>query len=188
MRTLSISLLLLMGLVACSQNREHYMDLSGEWKVRLDRDDVGISESWYNEDFTQTLMLPGSLVENGLGDEISVQTAWTGLIVDSSWYHADKYAPYRQEGNIKIPFWLQPELKYTGAAWYQKELLIPESWNSKHIVLHLERAHWETRVWIDDREIGSRNYLATPHEFELTGKLTPGRHTITVLVLSLIHI
>ena len=182
MKTLPILLLLLMGLLACSQESELHMDLSGEWKVRLDRDDVGISENWYNEEFTQMLKLPGSLVDNGLGDEITVQTAWTGMIVDSSWYRDDKYAPYRKEGNIKIPFWLQPERKYTGAAWYQKELLIPESWKNKHIVLHLERAHWETRIWIDDQKIGSANFLATPHEFDLTGKLNPGRHMLSILV------
>lgn len=182
MRTLSITLLLLTGLLACSQDNENQMDLAGEWKVRLDRDDVGMAESWYNEEFTQELMLPGSLAENGLGDEISVHTPWTGSIVDSSWYHDDKYAPYRQEGNIKIPFWLQPERKYSGAAWYQKDLLIPESWEGKHIVLHLERAHWETRIWIDDKEIGSQNYLATPHEFELTGMLKPGRHRLSIRV------
>ena len=36
-------------------------------------------------------------------------------------------------GNIKVPFWLQPTKYYKGAAWYQKEVDIPASWNKKHI-------------------------------------------------------
>jgi len=176
------ALLLLLVLVSCNQEKELYIDLSGEWKVYLDRDDLGFTQLWNNASITETVTLPGSLVENGLGDEISLSTQWTGQIVDSSWHNAERYAPYREEGNIKIPFWLQPELKYLGAAWFQKEVIIPETWSNKNIVLHLERPHWETRVWIDDQEIGMQNSLATPHSYSLNTHLKPGKHIISIRV------
>ena len=176
------SLLLLLALVSCHQEKELYIDLSGEWKVCLDRDDLGFTKLRNNASFTETVTLPGSLVENGLGDEISMSTHWTGQIVDSSWYNAEKYAPYREEGNIKIPFWLQPEKKYLGAAWFQKEVIIPENWSNKNILLHLERPHWETRLWIDDQEIGMQNSLATPHSYRLNTHLNPGKHIISIRV------
>jgi len=175
-------LLVLLALVACQQEKELKIELSGEWKVYLDRDDLGFPELWEGASFTESVTLPGSLVENGLGDDISLGTIWTGQIVDSSWHKAEKYAPYREEGNVKIPFWLQPELKYLGAAWYQKEVVIPENWSNKHIILHLERPHWETQLWIDDQEAGMKNSLATPHTYDLTAYLSPGKHIISIRV------
>ncbi len=182
MRKLSGLLLILIALASCQQEKELFIDLSGEWNVSLDRDDQGIPEKWYSSNFAETITLPGSLVENGIGDDISLSTIWTGRIVDSSWYNAEKYAAYREEGNIKIPFWLQPELKYLGAAWFQKEVIIPENWSNKNIELHLERPHWETRLWIDDQEVGMQNSLATPHSYNLNGYLNPGKHIITIRV------
>jgi hypothetical protein len=49
-------------------------------------------------------------------------TGWTGSIVDRSYFTEERYAKYRQPGNIKIPFWLKPVKYYAGAAWYQKEV------------------------------------------------------------------
>ncbi|MDF1576116.1 MAG: beta-galactosidase [Bacteroidales bacterium] len=182
MKKLSGLLLILLALTACNHQKELYMDLSGKWKVYLDKEDSGFTELSNHAGISETVILPGSLVENGLGDEISVNTRWTSQIVDSSWYRMDRYAPYREEGNIKIPFWLQPELRYVGAAWFQKEVTIPENWSNKHIVLSLERPHWETKLWIDDQEIGMQNSLATPHSYRLTGQLDPGEHIITIRV------
>lgn len=176
------SLLLLLVLVSCHQEKELYINLSGEWKVYLDREDLGFTKLRNNASFTEAVTLPGSLVENGMGDEISLSTHWTGQIVDSSWHNAEKYAQYREEGNIKIPFWLQPELKYLGAAWFQKEVMIPDNWSNKNIVLHLERPHWETKLWIDDQEIGMQNSLATTHSYRVNKYLTPGKHIISIRV------
>ena len=179
---IAAALLLLLALSSCRQETEQSMDLAGEWNVALDREDKGTADQWYNSHLAEPITLPGSLAENGVGDDISVHTRWTSQIVDSSWYFDEKYAPYREEGNIKIPFWLQPEKRYVGAAWYQKEIVIPEKWSDKHLVLHLERPHWETKLWIDGREIGQRNSLGTPHVYHLEGHLDPGKHTVTLRI------
>jgi beta-galactosidase/beta-glucuronidase len=142
----------------------------------------GISEHWYQSDLADIIQLPGSMTTNGKGNEISISTQWTGGIVDSSWYHDEKYAKYRDPGNVKVPFWLQPEKHYVGAAWYQKVVEIPANWEEQHIELFMERCHWETRVWVDDQEVGMQNSLATPHIYNLTDYLAPGKHTISILV------
>jgi hypothetical protein len=82
---------------------------------------------------------------------------------------------------VKVPFWLTPDKYYAGAAWYQRDIEIPEDWRGKRVVLSLERPHWETRVWLDSRLIGTSDSLATPHDYDL-GQPTPGRHTVTVRV------
>ena len=174
--------LLLLALAACNQKKEQYLDISGEWKVYLDRDDLGFPGLRDGSDFSETASLPGSLVENGLGDQISLQTSWTGQIVDSSWYLGEKYRRYREEGNMKIPFWLQPEKKYLGAAWFQKKVKVPKKWANKQVLLKLERPHWETTVWIDEQEIGKQNSLGTPHSYFLNEPLVPGEHLLTIRV------
>src|SRR5215203_1645387 len=98
------------------------MDLSGTWAFELDPDDCGLSESWHARSLAQALQLPGSLESQGYGEDITVETEWTGSIFDRSWFTEPRYAPYRQPGNLKVPFWLQPEKHYQGAAWYQRDV------------------------------------------------------------------
>ena len=166
-KTLALLSLLLTG---CAK-QNYKLNLSGDWSFTTD------STNW-----GQTIKLPGSMTSNGLGEDITLGTNWTGSIVDSSYFKSDKYQRYRKEDNIKVPFWLQPVKYYKGAAWYKKEVTIPQNWNQKDISLFLERCHWETRLWIDGTEIGMQNSLGAPHRYDLTGKLTPGKHTITLRI------
>ena len=46
----------------------------------------------------------------------------------------------------------------------------------------MERCHWESRLWIDGKEIGLRNGLSVPQVYELTNVLTPGKHIISFCV------
>jgi hypothetical protein len=158
------------------------IDLSGSWSLQLDSLDKGIEQRWYSRKLTGKIILPGSLTTNGIGNDITAHTPWTGTIEDSSWFHAPQYAQYRKPGNIKVPFWLQPVKYYKGAAWYSKEVNIPASWNDKYVGLYIERSHWETTLWIDNKQIGMQNSLATAHVFDLSKILTPGHHQITIRV------
>jgi len=158
------------------------IDLAGTWRFAVDRDDAGVADRWFSTALPGTIRLPGSMAENGLGDDIGIETKWTGGIVDKSWFTGPEYAKYRVPGNVKVPFWLSPVKYYVGPAWYQKDIDIPEDWKDRRIVLELERCHWETRLWIDGREIGLRNSLAVPHIYDLTGMISSGRHTLTLRI------
>jgi Glycosyl hydrolases family 2, sugar binding domain len=155
--------------------------LAGSWRFQLDRHDAGVMEKWFDRTLPGSIRLPGSLPAQGIGDEVTMDTSWTGGIVDKSWFTAPEYAKYRQPGHVKVPFWLQPEKYYAGAAWYQRDIEVPAGWQNKRVVLFLERAHWETRVWADGRRVGTLNGLSTPHEYDL-GVLAPGRHALTIRV------
>ena len=52
----------------------------------------------------------------------------------------------------------------------------------RRIVLFLERPHWQTRVWVDDMEISTRDSLSTPHVHDLSDVLKPGEHSLTIRV------
>jgi len=155
--------------------------LGGTWRFALDRADAGIAEQWFARRLEGRVRLPGSLPQQGIGDPVSTNTSWTGGIVDRSWFTAPEYEAYRAPGSVKVPFWLQPETVYTGAAWYQRDIDVPANWDGRRVVLFLERPHWETRVWVDDQVAGAADTLGTPHEHDL-GTLNPGRHQITVRV------
>jgi hypothetical protein len=148
----------------------------------MDPLDKGIPEKWFEQVLKDHVTLPGSMSTNGKGEDISVGTKWTGQILDSSYFRNPEYAKYRIPGNIKIPFWLQSLKHYQGAAWYQKEVNVPENWKNQSITLFLERCHWESRLWIDGSEAGMQNSLGTPHLYDLSEFLSPGKHTLTICI------
>lgn len=165
-----------------SYAQEKTISLKGDWQFQMDRNDEGIQKKWFNKNLSDKIHLPGSMAEFLKGDEITLKTKWTGSIYDSSFYFRPSLEKYRQPGNIHIPFWLTPARHYVGAAWYQKEVTIPENWKGKRIVLHLERVHIETRVWVNDKEVGMQNSLVTPHDYDLTAFLVPGKQRISIRI------
>ncbi len=157
------------------------IDLSGDWKVELDRDQSGETRQLWRTEFKQKLALPGSLTAQGFGDDVNADTPWVGstrpeLLEDS------RYDPYKDPDNFKYPFWLQPDKYFRGIAWYQRGIDIPREWKDKRIVLHLERPHWETSVWVDNQKAGSDVSLSTPHIYDLTGLVSTGRQNLTIRV------
>ncbi len=169
--------------ISCSDLKNHALiSLKGEWKFKTDSADLGETDQWFKASLAETIILPGSMRDNGFGDIPGLKTPWTATIYDSSWYFNPEMEKYRQKGNMKFPFWLTPDFHYLGPAWYQKTVEIPKSWSSKRIFLFLERPHWETIIWVDSTHAGMQNSLSTPHLYDLTELLTPGSHVITIRV------
>jgi hypothetical protein len=110
-----------------------------------------------------------------------MQTPWVGNI-NQAWFKDPYYKQYQAPENFKMPFWLQPDRYYAGAAWYQRQIEIPREWQGKRVVLFLERPHWKTTVWLDERLIGSHDSLGTAHVHELGTDVKPGRHRLTIRV------
>jgi hypothetical protein len=177
-----LSIFFWFSLLAAPLRAADVLPLAGEWRCRLDLQDAGVAARWFAMTLPEKVRLPGSLAENGLGDPVSLRTKWTATIYDSSWFFNPRLAKYRQPDNFKIPFWLTPAAYYVGPAWYQKPVDIPATWRGRRLVLFLERAHFATRVWVDNQEIGQQISLVAPHEYDLTAVLPPGAHTLTVRV------
>lgn len=157
------------------------LNLAGAWRFELDRTNTGDANRWFARPLAGYIGLPGSLEANGIGDPVTVDTKWTGGIFDPSYFTSPTYAPYRKRGNVKVPFWLQPETHYVGASWFQREVTIPADWAGRRVVLTLERPHWKTTVWLGDRQIGSNDSLSVAHEYDL-GDTQPGKHVLTIRV------
>jgi hypothetical protein len=158
------------------------IDLSGTWRFQLDREGSGGGARWFETRLGGSASLPGSLPSQGLGDPVTAGTKWTGGIVDRSYFSAPEYAPYREPGNIKVPFWLQPETTYVGAAWYQRDFEIPPGWAGRRVTVSLERPHWKTSLWLDGRACGSSESLSVAHVYDLGNSVAPGPHVLTIRV------
>lgn len=178
-------IILLPVLTSCRSHNDEIrqtLSLAGEWKFRIDSLDEGIESKWYTDLSVESVNLPGSMAENNKGDAVTLKTDWTGDIVDRSYFTDKKYEKFRQPGNLKIPYWLKPVKYYKGPAWYQKEVEIPKEWKGKHIVLFLERCHWESTVYVNENKMGSQNSLATPHEYDISDIIIPGKNLISIRI------
>ena len=189
-KTILIIALFCLHVLACAADR---MSLAGEWRVSLVEEKVrgktshaasgGIAgDSNFDGLERHRVVLPGSLTAQGLGREVSVETPWIGNIENAAWYESPEYARWREPGSVKVPFWLQPERYFRGAACYEREFEVPPGWRGKRVMLELERPHWATLVRVDGREVGRGESLGTPHVFDLGTELAPGRHRLEVVV------
>lgn len=137
------------------------INLAGEWQFSLDPEKAGITEKWYQKDLASgingitQIKLPGTTDISKVGLPNPVKPNLDGL--------------YRS--NI-----------YTGTAWYQREINIPSDWNNKHITLFMERTHWVTQVWLDDKYMGSQDNLISPHIYDFGTDVKPGKHRLTICV------
>ena len=129
------------------------LDLSGVWNMKLDPQNKGVDEKWFAKEFDSMVKLPGTLDENKKGYENT----------DTTKNHLNR--PYI----------------YTGAAWYQKTIQIPEKWNNKVIRLIMERTK-VSQVWIDEIYLGSQNNVYTKQIYYLPKNIKPGEHTLTILI------
>ena len=132
------------------------LDLSGIWRFQLDPTDFGRTRGleMFLTSLSESIMLPGSTDGGGKGIRTSAR-------------YIDR---------------LTRRFEYQGVAWYQREIVIPDNWEDKEIVLHLERCHWETTVYVDGKPAGTGERLSTPNRFIITKLLSPGVHTLTLCV------
>lgn len=158
-KTLYVLFLLLMPLLSEAQDR---IDLSGRWGISFRNTKTSVT-------------LPGSMNTNDLGDPLSVHTQWTGSLYDSSFYYNPYMAKYREEGKMKFPFFLTPKKHYVGHASYSRSIDIPKSWSRRRIILHLERPHIETTVYVNGKSCGHRMSLSVPHDYDITDAVLPGK-------------
>ena len=137
------------------------IDLSGEWKIALDSTDRGEREEWYKKEFAQTVSLPGTTDGAGLGTPNSLAPA------------------------LEKPQLLRLTRKhaYIGAAWYAREVEIPESMAGKPLVFSFERVMWRSELWVDGvKRPQVEESLTTPHCFEMPEGLSAGKHSLVLRI------
>ena len=159
-------------LFALAINSQEFISLEGAWDFTLEPSpDFNYREAKFDD----YVILPGSMLTNDKGTPVSVNTQWTGSLYDSSYYFNPYMEKYRQEGQMKFPFFLTPERHYVGAAWYRKKIYIPRNWEDRRVTLFLERPHIETKAYVNGNEVGRQMSLSTPHRYDVTQHIIAGQ-------------
>jgi beta-galactosidase/beta-glucuronidase len=158
------------------------IDISGKWGVKLDRHHAGEREGWINNTFSDSITLPGALHAQGFGDDVTAQTKWYSGSLSVLWQTHPMYEKYRKPGNIKIFDFLQPAKHYIGVAWYKRNFEMSDYSSQKEYILCLERVHWESTLYINQKKAGANLGLGTSHEYNISGYLKPGKNEIAVRV------
>ena len=158
-------------MLCCMAPAQEIISLEGAWDFKLE---PGPDFVLQDAQFDDYVILPGSMLTNDKGTPVSVNTQWTGSLYDSSYYFNPYMEKYRHEGQMKFPFFLTPDKHYVGAAWYRKNVYIPRDWNDRRVTLFLERAHIETKVYVNGNEVGRQMSLSTPHRYDITKFLVAG--------------
>lgn len=136
-----------------AKEKPQAVSLAGEWQVRLDPDSSGVSRGYFRLENGQPIRLPGTLDEAGYGTP-----------TEGSDYGI-----------------LTRRYKYTGPAWYVRQIDVPREWADRELELYLERVMWQSEVWLDGERIDTQDGLGTPHTHRL-GRLSAGPHTLAVRV------
>lgn len=161
-------------MLGMTMQAQQVLSLAGGWDFAIgdEQNAKGIGPRTHYDDF---VMLPGSMLTNGKGNPVSVETQWTGSLYDSSYYFNPVMEAYRQPGQMKFPFFLTPEKHYVGAAWYHRKIYVPKDWKGHRITLFLERPHIETTVYVNGKEVGHQMSLSTPHCYDVSHYLKAGK-------------
>jgi beta-galactosidase len=153
MKNLFLAVLTTLLIGSCSTSNQEIISLAGSWQIKLDPQDIGLTNGWMSKSFENSIPLPGTTDENGFGS-VTRDTAY-GI--------------------------LSREYEYIGPVWYNKEIHIPDDWNNVLVDLFLERVIWESQVFIDGNMLGKQDALAAPHIHHL-GQLTPGKHFLSIRI------
>jgi len=142
--------------VSFAKETASILDLSGTWSCVLDPKGVGEGAQW-GKGFAdgQPVTLPGTLDEAGIG-----------------FPNADKSDQH-----------LYKPLAYEGAAWFEREVVIPADWTGKHVELTLERSK-VTKVWVNGSYAGSNDLVYAHQSFDVTAFLKPGETNRIVLCVN----
>ena len=152
------------------------LSLAGRWRFQLDPHDVGRQSKWFQRELDDSIQLPGTTDDAKKGYRLNPETMTYPVdVLRTRWPNTADVIRADQAGQLVRPYY------YVGKAWYQRTLEIPAGWAGRFVQLRLERVIWQTRVWLDDRAIGSHDSLVAEHRYDL-GIVSPGRHCLTICV------
>lgn len=101
--------------------------------------------------------------------------------LDRKFYEKENF-----NSEITVPFC--PESKLSGveykdfipAIWYKREFTLPSNWLGKRKILHFGAVDYETKVWINGKNIGEHRGGYTSFSFDITKFLVEGCNSVVV--------
>ena len=135
------------------------VDLGGEWEFRMDPEDRGLAEKWFEEKipFDRKIRVPGAWNAQGVAYASESQLR--------------EYEKLRLNGTHLLGTERESErlfIVFPGPAWYRKAIRIPPSWRGRVPWLVFEGIHRYGDVWVNGEPAGSSRSYLTPLRIELS--------------------
>jgi len=103
--------------------------------------------------------------------------------IEEKWYRKE-----RLSSRIIVPFGFQTKLSgindknFHDHVWYARDFSIPSNWKGKEIIIHFGAVDYETRIWINGKEIGDHSGGHTSFSFNITKYLKENENRIVLWV------
>jgi len=93
---------------------------------------------------------------------------------------------HKFDRKIILPFCPESSLSgignidYMNCVWYKREVQIPEGWADKRVILHIGASDWETKVFVNGRQVTMHRGGYTPIRVDITSSLKPEGNVIAI--------
>ena len=129
--------------------QERRISLAGQWSFRLDPQDQGVKEQWFDDRGT-------------LADKIGVPGCWQGQGFGGD----GKDQLFEDRGPVRTF-----RATYTGTGWYGKHFHAPAEWKRSRIWLNFGGVHPSAEIWLNGVRLGENHLPFVPFGFEVTDVL-----------------
>jgi len=109
---------------------------------------------------------------------------WGYFKVPGSWPGISNYMQKDCQMLYPHPSWADQRIGGVSAAWYQREITIPQEWTGRRITLYAEYVNSAAAVYLDGEKVGELRFPAG--EVDLTSACRPGQtHTLSMYFVGL---
>ena len=90
------------------------------------------------------------------------------------------------DGKITVPFCPESRLSgvahtdFMNAVWYRRTVNIPEEWENKKVILHIDACDYKTVAFVNGKKVGTHKGGYISFAFDITGALVKGENTIVI--------
>ena len=156
---------------ALSAKESNYkQSLNGKWKFYWQR---GLKNQPENFQLTS--------FDDSHWDEINVPSVWQTQGYSVPYYYASTFPKAFSRSKGKIPS-IDHDMQEIG--FYRKSFTLNENFNGREIFLHFGAAKSALEVYVNGEFVGYSQGSMTPHEFNVTKVLKPGKNVITAKLYS----
>jgi beta-galactosidase len=132
---------------------ERRVSLNDDWRFRLDPEDRGLADRWFEGTGNQ-------------GDPIAVPGCWQGQGFGGE--GTDTVWDFRLEGRVF-------RATYKGTGWYTRMFQAPAGWQGSRLWLNFGGAHPSADVWLNNVRLGENQLPFAPFGFEVTDLIQPDK-------------
>lgn len=151
------------------ESSPYKISLSGTWKFFWSKGVGSLPEIFKGADY-----------DDSSWEDITVPGVWQ-LQKDYTkpWYYANSFPNCINVEKSKIP---SIDIKGQEVALHRTSFDLPESWSDREIFLHFGAAKAGISVYVNGEYVGYSQGSNTPHEFDVTKYVHPGKNTVAAEV------